>query len=76
MTGQRDVGTIHACRAEQPALLAADDALGIYVGIETTVDEVAQVAQERRPMEVAAAAPAEAGPFEGIVAALLGFLFG
>jgi uncharacterized protein YkwD len=58
------------------ALLAADDALGLYGGTEETTDEVPQVAQERRPMEVAAAAPAQAGPFEGVVAALLGFLFG
>ncbi len=58
------------------ARLAADDALGIHHAAPATDGDAPQPALVRRPMEVAAAAPAQAGLFEGIVGALLGFLFG
>jgi hypothetical protein len=56
------------------ARLAADDALGIarYDG-DQTMDAEPHVANG---MEVAAAASPEPGLFDGIVGALMGFLFG
>ena len=62
--------------ADDEARLAADDALGIarYAGDQTPdVDPEPHVA---RGMEVTAAAPAQSGLFDGIVGALIGFLFG
>ena len=70
--------TIVATRAtfDLAARLAADDALGTQRS--TTVTATAATAQPAvaRGMQVAAAAPAEAGLFDGIVGTLLGFLFG
>ena len=62
--------------ANLAARLAADDALGIprYSPDAATDDE--PQAQVARGMEVTAAAPAQSGLFDGIVGALLGFLFG
>jgi uncharacterized protein YkwD len=58
------------------ARLAVDDALGIHGAATDAVDEAPQPALASRPMEVAAAPVAGTGPFDGVVAALLGFLFG
>jgi uncharacterized protein YkwD len=59
------------------ARLAADDALGIGDGARADgTDEPKQPQLARRALEVTAAAPAQAGLFEGIVGSLLGFLFG
>ncbi len=62
--------------ANLAARLAADDALGIAkYSADAATDEEPQP-QLARGMEVTAAAPAQAGLFDGIVGALLGFLFG
>ncbi len=56
------------------ARLAADDALGVPRSAPS--DAAPTVASRPGGMEVAAAAPAEVGLFDGIVGSLLGFLFG
>lgn len=61
-------------RLDVAARLAADDALGIHGAAPGDADRSPQLA--RRSMEVIAAAPAQAGLFDGIVGALMGFLFG
>jgi hypothetical protein len=62
--------------ADLTARLAADDALGIarYDG-DQTMDAESEP-HVAKGMEVAAAASPEPGLFDGIVGALLGFLFG
>jgi hypothetical protein len=62
--------------ANLAARLAADDALGIprYSPDASTDDEPQP--QVAHGMQVTAAAPAQSGLFDGIVGALLGFLFG
>jgi len=54
------------------ARLTADNALGLPRATPTAVAPQAP----KPPMEVTAAAPTEAGLFDGIVGTLLGFLFG
>jgi uncharacterized protein YkwD len=58
------------------ARLAVDDALGVEDAAQAdATDEPRQSQLARRALEVTAAAPAQAGLFEGIVGSLLGFLF-
>ena len=61
--------------ADTAARLAADDALGVP-GSHDGADKAPRMLARRPSMEVVAAAPAEGSLFEGIVGALLGFLFG
>ena len=70
--------TIVAARAtlDVTARLAADDALGNQRPVATAVAQKAPATAITRGMQVTAAAPAEAGLFDGIVGTLLGFLFG
>ncbi|MBA2632577.1 MAG: hypothetical protein H0U86_06200 [Chloroflexi bacterium] len=56
--------------------LAADDALGRPQSSSQSVTGDDPEERPVRALEVTAAAPADAGPFDGIVGALLGFLFG
>ena len=58
------------------ARLAADDALGSPRPVATTATAKPAPTAMTRGMRVTAAAPAEAGLFDGIVGTLLGFLFG
>ena len=58
------------------ARLAADDALGTQRQVATATARKAPATVMTRGMQVTAAAPAEAGLFDGIVGTLLGFLFG
>ena len=58
------------------ARLAADDALGTQRPAVTATASKAPAMVMTRGMQVTAAAPAEAGLFDGIVGTLLGFLFG
>jgi uncharacterized protein YkwD len=60
--------------ADLVARLAADDALGIPAAAPSVAHKTQMAAT--RPMEVTAAPPADAGLFDGIVGAVLGFLFG
>jgi hypothetical protein len=62
--------------ANLAARLAADDSLGLprYTPGAATDDEPRPLVAHG--MQVTAAAPAQAGLFDGIVGALLGFLFG
>ena len=71
------VTTIVATRAtfDLTARLAADDALG-NPRVSAATATVAPPTAITRGMQVTAAAPAEAGLFDGIVGTLLGFLFG
>ncbi len=75
--GLDGVMTIVATRAsfDLTARLAADDALGNH-GVSTATAKSAPQTATTRGMQVTAAAPAEAGLFDGIVGTLLGFLFG
>ncbi|HEX7196094.1 MAG TPA: hypothetical protein VF364_04570, partial [Candidatus Limnocylindria bacterium] len=57
------------------ARLAADDALGVPDATPSIAHKAPETAAER-PMEVTAAPPADPGLFDGIVGAVLGFLFG
>ena len=72
------VATIVAARAtiDVTARLAADDALGNQHAVATAAATKAPATAITRGMQVTAAAPAEAGLFDGIVGTLLGFLFG
>jgi len=72
------VATIVAARAtiDVTARLAADDALGNQHTVATAAATKAPATAITRGMQVTAAAPAEAGLFDGIVGTLLGFLFG
>jgi uncharacterized protein YkwD len=58
------------------ARVTADDALGTHGAAPAVADRTAQPALARGSMEVIAAGPAQAGVFDGIVGAVLGFLFG
>ncbi|MEA2651117.1 MAG: hypothetical protein QOI85_838 [Chloroflexota bacterium] len=58
------------------ARLAADDALGVPRPEAMVAAAKAPPTAVTRGMQVTAAAPAEAGLFDGIVGTLLGFLFG
>jgi uncharacterized protein YkwD len=58
------------------ARLAADDALGTQRPVATAVARKAPATVMTHGMQVTAAAPAEAGLFDGIVGTVLGFLFG
>jgi uncharacterized protein YkwD len=58
------------------ARLAADDALGVPRPEAMVAATKAPPTAMTRGMQVTAAAPAEAGLFDGIVGTLLGFLFG
>ena len=58
------------------ARLAADDALGSPRPVATVATAKPAPTAMTRGMQVTAAAPAEAGLFDGIVGTLLGFLFG
>ena len=72
------VTTIVAARAtlDVTARLAADDALGNQRTVGTAAARKAPPTVTTRGMQVTAAAPAEAGLFDGIVGTVLGFLFG
>ncbi|MDQ4035305.1 MAG: CAP domain-containing protein [Chloroflexota bacterium] len=61
--------------ADLVARLAADDALGVPAAVPSVANTPLQTAATR-PMEVTAARPADAGLFDGVVGAVLGFLFG
>ena len=58
------------------ARLATDDALGNQRPVATATARQTPATVMTRGMQVTAAAPAEAGLFDGIVGTLLGFLFG
>ena len=63
-------------KVDVTARLAADDALGSPRPVATAATAKAAATAMTRGMQVTAAAPAEAGLFDGIVGTLLGFLFG
>ena len=63
-------------RIDVTARLAADDALGSPRPVTTVASAKPAPTAMTRGMQVTAAAPAEAGLFDGIVGTLLGFLFG
>ena len=67
---------VERSRADVAARLAADDALGVPRTTRSLDAATASKPAAPGSLEVTAAAPAEAGVFEGIVGALLGFLFG
>jgi uncharacterized protein YkwD len=66
----------HGPTIDVTARLAADDALGNLRPMAMAAAAKASPTAMTRGMQVTAAAPAEAGLFDGIVGTLLGFLFG
>jgi hypothetical protein len=65
---------VERATVEVAARMAADDALGIQRPSTDAV--VAAQPATAGGMQVAAAEPAQAGLFDGVVGAVLGFLFG